>query len=152
MHLLQEVHNHNVENSPETLVQDTKQLQMESLILMMDVFGYDTSMSNDENSINPEDWDKIHHFYKVRDDYFSGNNPNFLSFTNAIMLHNGVMCRWVGGFVDVLGIRNAGSSLKFRTETMEAAKKAKLVARAKLQKISGGDIIVQNHLVELVNV
>lgn len=128
---------------------NTKMLQIESLVQCMDAYGYNVSMDSSCGTMEPTGWDRIHNFYKVKDDNSSSDNPEFLSFSTALSIHNGVTVRVMGDKVDFIGTTEG---LFFDTATMIKGKKAKLVRTAKLQRLKGGDIICQSNFVDMVNV
>lgn len=135
---------------------DTKDLQMMSLMNYMGELGYDMI-----GQFDPDDWNCTHFEY-IGDGiktitgkdgstwrvHIKGNMPRFLSFDDAVRLHNGSYKYRVMGdkIVDVMG-----SKIVISVDTWCKASDSKLVKQVKLQRKKGGAIMVQNHLVKLMS-
>lgn len=135
---------------------DTKDLQMMSLMNYMGELGYDMI-----GQFDPDDWNCTHFEY-IGDGiktvtgndgstwrvHIKGDMPRFLSFDDAVKLHNGnYKYRVLGNnAIDIMG-----SKIVIGVNTWCKASDSKLVKQVKLQRKKGGAIIVQNHLVKLMS-
>ena len=135
---------------------DTKDLQMMSLMNYMGELGYDMI-----GQFDPDDWNCTHFEYIGEDIrtitgndgstwrvHIKGDMPSFLSFDDAVKLHNGnYKYRLLGTKLVEILILNI--TLSF--DTWCKASDSKLIKQVKLQRKKGGAIIVQNHLVKLMS-
>lgn len=135
---------------------DTKDLQMMSLMNYMGELGYDMI-----GQFDPDDWNCTHFEYIGEDIrtitgndgstwrvHIKGDMPSFLSFDDAVKLHNGnYKYRLLGTKLVEILILNI--TLSF--DTWCKASDSKLIKQVKLQRKKGGAIMVQNHLVKLMS-
>jgi len=135
---------------------DTKDLQMMSLMNYMGELGYDMI-----GQFDPDDWNCTHFEYigdgiktiKFKNGstwrvHIKGDMPSFLSFDDAVRLHNGNYKYRLLGF-KLVNIMTLNITLSF--DTWCKASDSKLIKQVKLQRKKGGAIIVQNHLVKLMS-
>lgn len=135
---------------------DTKDLQVMSLMNYMGELGYDMI-----GQFDPVDWNCTHFEYIGNDIktitgkdgsiwrvHVKGNMPRFLSFDDAVRLHNGNYKYRLSGF-KLVDIITMGITLSF--DTWCKSSDSKLVKQVKLQRKKGGALLVQNHLVKLMS-
>ena len=120
---------------------DSTQLQLDSLRIFMRSLGY--VAANVENC-KTTGLSGFEHIGKY-DIHF----PQFISFQDAVRLHNGVTYRQVGDdFIDVLSFKY---KLHIPCHVWEKAQNSKLVEQVKLQKLKKAPYVkVQSHYVKLV--
>lgn len=148
MHTLQQALTTQVEQE---LGYCTKMLQIDSLVRFMDKIGYHTSLDSFWDKEDLRELTLIFSFYRFRSDDYTWNNPNFISFQDAVRLHNNKLYKVVGDKVYPRYVRVLGVELCFSRDVLDKATQSKLVAAVKLQRKKGGAILVQSNFVKLVN-
>jgi len=120
---------------------DTTQLQLDSVKLFMRKLGYKPNVSFAKNPISG-----IYGFRKLNcEDYDQINLPKFISFKDACRLHNGVIMRIVGDWIDLIGLEG-----DLPKEVLRSAIDSRLVKKVYLQR-KGKGVKVQQHWIKLVD-
>ena len=124
---------------------DTTCIQLNSLQLFMEKVGYICNIT-DNTKIKGLSGFKITGWANNLD---NATLPKFISFQDAVSLHNGVYHRRVGDrFIDVMSFTYP---MIIPCDIFDSARRSKLVAQVKLQRLKKAPYIkAQSHYVQLI--
>ena len=125
---------------------NTVSLQLDSLVIFMGHLGYICNNVRTNTKVKGYCGFKISSWSNNLD---NATLPKFISFQDAVRLHNGVYHRRVGDqFIDVMSFTYP---MIIPCDIFDSARRSKLVAQVKLQKLKKTPYIkAQSHYVQLL--